>query len=62
MKTPLPTSYDPPEARQRLLHTASDVPRPQRVQTRYLLQTQQARTRRQVARVLGVSRHTGGRW
>jgi transposase len=62
MKKPLPTIDGPPEERQRLLHTASDVQRHQRLQTLYLLQSQQARTRRQVARLLGVSRHTVGRW
>jgi transposase len=62
MKTPIPTIYEPSEALQRLLHTESDVQRHQRLQTLYLLQTQQARTRRQVARLLGVSRNTVGRW
>ena len=62
MKTPLPTIYEPPEERQRLLHTESDVQLHQRLQALYLLQTRQARTRRQVARLLGVSRNTVGRW
>ena len=62
MTKPLPALNETPEARQRRLHTESDVPRQQRVQTLSLVQTQQARTRRQVARLLRVSRHTVGRW
>ena len=62
MKKPIPTIYEPPEERQRLLQTESEVPRHQRLQTLSLVQTQQARTRRQVARLLGVRRHTVGRW
>jgi transposase len=62
MKTPLPTIYEPPEELQRLLHTESDVQLHQRLQALYLLQTRQAGTRRQVARLLGVSRNTVGRW
>jgi len=38
------------------------VQKHQRLQVLYLLQTQQGRTRRQVARLLGVSRNTVGRW
>jgi transposase len=62
MKRPIPAIHEPPEALQQLLHAESDVQRHQRLQTLSLLQTQQARTRRQVARLLGVSRNTVGRW
>jgi transposase len=62
MKKPIPALNETPEALQRLLHSESDVQRHRRVQTLSLVQTQQVRTRRQVARVLGVSRHTVGRW
>ena len=62
MKKPMSAINETPEALQRLLHTESDVQRHQRLQTLYLVQTQQARTRRQVARLLGVSRNTVGRW
>jgi transposase len=62
MKKPLPAINETPEALQRLLHSEGDAQKYQRVQALYLLQTRQARTRRQVARVLGVSRNTVGRW
>lgn len=62
MKMPIPAINETPEELQRLLHIESDVQRHQRLQALYLLQTQQARTRRQVARLLGVSRNTVGRW
>jgi transposase len=62
MKKPIPAIHETPEVLQRLLHSESDVQRHQRLQTLYLVQTQQARTRRQVARLLGVSRNTVGRW
>jgi transposase len=62
MKKPIPAIHESPEELHQLLHAESDVQRHQRVQTLYLLQTQQASTRRQVARLLGVSRNTVGRW
>lgn len=62
MKTPLPSIDATPEELKRLLMVASDVHKYQRLQALYLLQTQQARTRRQVARLLGGSRNTVGRW
>jgi transposase len=62
MKKPLPPIAETPEARQQLLRMAEEVRKSQRVQALYLLQTRQARTRHQVARLLGVSRHTVGRW
>ena len=62
MKTPLPRIDETPEELKRLLIAETDVQKYQRLQALYLLQTQPARTRRQVARLLGVSRHTVGRW
>jgi transposase len=62
MKTPMPALNETSEELQRLLHTESHVQRLQRLQSLSLVQTEQARTRRQVARVLGVSRNTIGRW
>jgi transposase len=62
MTKPMPAINDTPEALQRLLHSESAVQRHRRVQTLSLVQTPPVRTRRQVARVLGVSRHTVGRW
>jgi hypothetical protein len=62
MQKPIPAIHATPEALQQLLHTESEVQKHQRVQALYALQTQQARTRKQVARLLGVSRNTVGRW
>jgi|SRR5919204_966818 transposase len=62
MKKPLPAINETPEVLQRLLHSEGDVQKYRRVQALYLIQTRQARTRRQVARVLGVGRNTVGRW
>jgi transposase len=62
MKTPLPPIHDTAAELQRLLKAARDAPKQQRLQALYLLRTQQARTRRQVARLLGVNRDTVGRW
>jgi predicted ArsR family transcriptional regulator len=58
MKQPVPRITQPPEERKRLLTAETDVQKHQRLQALYLLQTQQARTRQQVAPVLGVHRHT----
>jgi transposase len=62
MKQPLPLIHEPPEALQRLLTAERDAQTPQRVYALSRLQTPQARTRLHVARLLGVSRHTVGRW
>jgi putative transposase len=62
MKTPLPSIDETPEELKRLLMVESDVPKHQRLQALYRFQTQQARTRRHVACLLGVSRNTVGRW
>jgi DNA-binding transcriptional regulator LsrR (DeoR family) len=62
MKTPLPPIRETPEELKALLSAEHDAQNHPRVQALYLLQTQQARTRRQVAHLLGVSRDTVGRW
>jgi transposase len=62
MQTPLPPIHDTAEALRRLLQAAREAQRQQRLQALYLLQTHQARTRRQVAQLLGVNRDTVGRW
>ena len=59
-ETAHPPIHETPEALQRLLAAERDGQRRQRLQALSLLQTQQARTRLHVARLLGVSRHTGG--
>jgi transposase len=62
MKMPIPPIHETPAEVQRLLKAERDAQQQQRLQALYLLQTQQARTRRQVARLLGVNRDTVGRW
>ena len=62
MKTPIPPSHETPAELQALLTEERDAQKHQRLQALSLLQTQQARTRRQVARLLGVNRDTAGRW
>jgi transposase len=62
MKPPGPRITQPPEELKRLLTAETDVQKHQRRQALYLLQTQQARTRQQVAQRLGVHRNTVRRW
>jgi transposase len=62
MKTPLPAIHETPTELKALLADEHDAQKHQRLQALYLLQTRQARTRRQVARLLGVHRDTVGRW
>jgi transposase len=62
MKTPLPPIHETPAALKALLTEARDAQKHRRLQALYLLETQQARTRRQVARLLGVNCDTVGRW
>jgi transposase len=62
MKTPIPSIHETPAALKALRADERDAQKHQRLQALYLLQTQQARTRRQVARLLGVNRDTVGRW
>ena len=62
MKTPIPPIYETAEELKGLLTAERDAQKHQRLQALYFLQTQQARTRRQVAQLLGVSRNTVSRW
>jgi transposase len=62
MKRPIPPLHDAPAEVHRRLKAERDAQTQQRLQALYLLQTQQARPRRQVARLLGVNRDTVGRW
>jgi transposase len=62
MKTPRPPSRDTPEELKALLSAEHDAHKHQCLQALYLLQTRQARTRRQGAHRRGVSRDTVGRW
>jgi hypothetical protein len=62
MKTPIPPLHDTPEPLKALLTAERDAPKHQRLPALYLLQTQQAHPRRQLARLLGVHRTTVGRW
>src|SRR5919199_5989277 len=62
MKKSIPAIHETPEALRRLLHAERDAQQQQRVQALSLLQTPQARTRLQVAHLLGGSRHPVGRW
>jgi hypothetical protein len=62
MKTPLPPIPETPEDLKALLTAERDAQKHHRLQALSLLQTQQARTRRQGAHLLGVHRDTVGRW
>ena len=62
MKTSLPLIHETAEELKGLLKTAREAQHQQRLQALYILQTAQARTRRQVAQLLGVSRNTVSRW
>jgi hypothetical protein len=55
MKMPIPPSHETPAELRRLLKAARAAQKQQRFQVLYLLQTQQAYTRRQVAYLLGVN-------
>ena len=62
MKTPIPPIHETLAELKALLTEERAARKPQRLQALSLLQTQQAHTRRQVARLLGVNRETVGRW
>jgi putative transposase len=62
MKTPIPPIHERAEELKGLLKAERDAQKQPRLQALYFLQTQQARTRRQVAQLLGVSRHPVSRW
>ena len=62
MNTPIPPIHETVEELRGLLRDERDAQPQQRLQALYFLQTGQARTRRQVAQLLGVSRNTVGHW
>ena len=62
MRTPLPTIYEEGAALKERLQGEPDGHQQPRVQMLYLLATRQARDRQEVARLLGVPRHTISRW
>src|SRR5919109_1108783 len=62
MKQPIPPIHATPEALKRLLSAERDAQKQPRLQALSLRQPHQARPRLHVARLLGVSRHTVGRW
>ena len=62
MNTPMPAIDDTPEALTALRTAAREARQGHRLQARSRLHTPHARTRRPVARLLGVPRETVGRW
>jgi transposase len=62
MKRPSPPIHETAAAVQQRLKAERDAQKQRRLQALSRLQTQQARTRRQVARLLGVNRDAVGRW
>jgi hypothetical protein len=62
MNPPIPPLRETAEELRRLLHAEHDAQRQPRVPALSRRQPQQARTHRQVARLPGVTRETGGRW
>jgi hypothetical protein len=62
MNTPMPPIHETPMELKALLSEAREAQTHRRVQALDLLQTAQARTRRQVARRLGGNRDAVGRW
>jgi hypothetical protein len=61
MNTPLSPLHEPPGELKQLTRAGRDAQKQHRWQALYLLQTPQARTRHQVAQLLGVNRDTVGR-
>jgi transposase len=62
MRNPVPPIREDEAALKERLHREHDGHRKPRVQMLYLLVTQQAQDRQDVARLLGIHRHTIGRW
>ncbi len=62
MKPPVPQIPELPAELNRLLTTETEVQKHQRWQALSLFRTRPARTRPQVAQLLGVQRHTVRRW
>jgi transposase len=62
MRNPLPLIHEDEATLKQRLHQAYDRQQKPRLHMLYLLATQQAQDRRDVARLLGVHRNTIGRW
>lgn len=62
MRNPIPTIHEEVAALKARLHHEHDGHRKPRLQMLYLLASQQAHTRQDVARLLGVHRNTVSRW
>ena len=62
MKKCIPTITENPDDLRRLLKAEKDVRKRQRLEALYVLGSGQAKTRQQVAALLGVHRHTVGAW
>ena len=62
MKKAIPPIQETPEALKDLIRRQHDGQRRQRLHALYLVQTQQAHTRQQVAKLRGVHRTTVGHW
>jgi transcriptional regulator with XRE-family HTH domain len=62
MNKGLPTITESIEELRQMLRREGDSRKKQRLQALYLLQTRQASSRKEVARLLGVNRDTIGRW
>lgn len=62
MKKCIPTITESPDDLRRLLKAEKDVRKRQRLEALYVLRSGQAKTRQQVAALLGVHRHTVGAW
>jgi Homeodomain-like domain len=62
MRHPVPPIREDEAALKQRLHHEHDGHKKPRLQMLYLLVTRQAQDRQDVARLLGVHRHTIGRW
>lgn len=62
MNRAVPTMTESAEDLNRLLNAESDSKRAQRLQLLYLFASQQVKTRKDAAAMLGVHRETGGAW
>jgi len=62
MRHPIPPIREDKATRKERLQREHDGQRKPRLQRLYLLVTRQAQDRQEVARLLGVHRHTSGRW
>jgi transposase len=62
MRHPVPPLREDEATRKQRLHHAPDSQKKPRLHMLYLLATRQAQDRQDVARLLGIHRHTIGRW